>query len=345
LAHLNLEPETAKECWEKIVIHREMLNKCLKRDVTIQTVICDYFCSIDMSLKTPKVVEISVFESKEKASRYDELTGLFNRSQLNESINQELARSNRHNYEFSILFLDLDHFKKVNDTYGHLAGDFVLKNMSRLVMEEIRTEDIAIRYGGEEILIILPQTGKMKALALGERIREKIKMTPNIYENKHINMTVSGGLASFPADGQNINELVEHADRGLYQAKSYGRDNIAIYSKNKRRFIRFDFFTDIQVQKIDNLSASDEIATTTKNFSQTGLLFESKILFEIGDVVQLKIRLETNSSHTQITGKVVRTEISEPTLYDIGISFIKTDQEIENDVSKFVNQYLTENSG
>ena len=194
LAHLNLEPETAKECWEKIVIHREMLNKCLKRDVTIQTVICDYFCSIDMSLKTPKVVEISVFESKEKASRYDELTGLFNRSQLNESINQELARSNRHNYEFSILFLDLDHFKKVNDTYGHLAGDFVLKNMSRLVMEEIRTEDIAIRYGGEEILIILPQTGKMKALALGERIREKIKMTPNIYENKHINMTQVSNL-------------------------------------------------------------------------------------------------------------------------------------------------------
>lgn len=340
LAHLNLEPEHAKECWEKIILHRATLSKCLNREVNLQTAICDYFCSIDISLKNPKLVEISVFETKEKASRYDDLTGLLNRNHFEDSINQELARSNRYNYELSLLFFDIDDFKIVNDTYGHLAGDLVLKNVSRILMDGIRAEDVAVRYGGEELVVILPQTPKIKALVLGERLREKIRETPNIHNDQSIHVTVSGGLASFPADGKNTKELVEYADQGLYIAKSKGKNNISIFSKNKRRFKRIDFFTEVQVQHINDIHGSSKITANTKNVSQTGLLFESDIPFEMGDIIKLDIRLETFSGQTQLVGTVVRIEIYESDRYEIGVSFLEIDQAVETEISKFVNSYL-----
>jgi len=342
LAHLFVEPEKAKNCWDKIIVHREMLSRCLKRDVTFQTAICDYFCSIEISLKNPKVVEISVFEEKEKASRFDNLTGLFNRNQFEDSISQELTRSKRHHQELSLLFFDLDNFKSVNDTYGHLAGDLVLKNVSRILLAEIRAEDIAIRYGGEELLIILPQTGKINALLLGDRIREKIMETPCIYQDKQINITVSGGLASFPADGEDFNELVEHADRGLYKAKSDGKNNIAIYSKNHRRFVRFDFVSEIQVQTTSDWVPPDIILASTRNLSETGLLFESEIAFNIGDMIQMHIQFKKNNSYTQITGTVVRIEIYQANRYDIGVSFIKIDPAAQNELSSYVNRLISQ---
>ncbi len=338
LTHLYLEPDKAKECWQKIIDHQVTLSKSLKRAVKLQTAICDYFCAVEISLKTPKIVEISVFETKDKASRYDNLTGLLNRSQLQASIDQEWARSSRHNYEFSVLFFDIDNFKKVNDTYGHPVGDLILKNVSRVIIGEIRAEDIAIRYGGEELLIILPQTSKIEAFVLGERIREKIKEKQNGFENKSVNVTVSGGLASFPEDGENTSELIDHADQALYKAKSNGKNNIAIFSKNKRLFIRFDFVTEIQVQNPKDPSISNTIPANTKNISQTGILFESDIPFEIGDVIEIIIRLKTNADLVQIEGTVVRMEIFEPNRYDVGISFIKTHQIAESEISTIVDR-------
>ncbi len=340
LTHLEMEPSKAAECWDKIVIHRNELSNTLKREINLRTAICDYFCSIDVSLRNPKVVEISIFENKDKASKYDSLTGLYNRTHFDDWLRKEIARSKRHNQELSILFFDLDNFKKINDTYGHLAGDVVLKNVSQIISDEIREEDIAVRYGGEELVVILPQTGKMMSFILGERIRSKIETTVQRFEGKAIDVTVSGGLATFPSDSDNETELLQFADRALYEAKCNGKNYIATYQKHKRRYFRMDFNSEIQVQEINTEIAPAEVKANSKNFSKTGLLFESDRGFNIADQIRIHLPLEKAKKSFTIDGSVVRVEVYEADLYEIGVSFSEMDNDARKDISKFMMKHF-----
>lgn len=175
LTNLDFSPSKARDVWEKIVDHWQHLNTTLGRTVSIRTAVCDYFCSINHVLKNPKFIEIHLFEKTDKYSKYDGLTNLFNRHFFDESLERELARARRHNSVLSILFFDLDDFKQINDTYGHPAGDRVLQKVARIIQEKKRFEDVACRYGGEEMAVILPETGKVSALVLGERIRARVE--------------------------------------------------------------------------------------------------------------------------------------------------------------------------
>jgi GGDEF domain-containing protein len=150
LTHLDLEPKTAEKCWHQIISHLEGLSDTLGRRISLRTAICDYFCSINRSLKNPIMIEIHVFEATAKSSKFDSLTGLYSRGYFDSALEREFSRAKRYNTDLSVLFFDLDNFKKINDTFGHAAGDRVLKNVGRIIREEIRSEDTAARYGGEE---------------------------------------------------------------------------------------------------------------------------------------------------------------------------------------------------
>ena len=195
---LEFNPVEAKVIWEGILKHREDMSQSFKRQVNLLTAICDYFLTIKKSFNYPKVVELKVFEEANHFSKCDSLTGLYNRGYFEDSLAGEISRARRYNTEFSILFLDLDDFKQVNDTLGHLAGDFVLKKVSNLIMNEKREEDVVARYGGEELVVILPETNKVNTIIKAERIRKKIQDMPLVYEGKKINITASGGIATFP---------------------------------------------------------------------------------------------------------------------------------------------------
>ena len=143
LADLYLEPEDAEQRWHEIIRLHSKLNRQLGRTVSLPTVVCDYFYSIRKTLINPKVVEIQTFESTVKASRIDSLTGLYNRQLFDETLDREVHRAKRHNLALSVLFFDLDDFKAVNDSFGHQVGDKVLKNVSRIILNEKRTEDFA----------------------------------------------------------------------------------------------------------------------------------------------------------------------------------------------------------
>jgi len=341
LTSLELEPEKAKECWKKIIDHLANLNKALNRNVNLRTAICDYFCSIDVSFKNPKIVEISVFEYKDKASKFDNLTGLYNRSYFNESLEREFARAKRYNQELSILFFDLDNFKNVNDTFGHMAGDIVLQNVSKIIQQEIRTEDIAARYGGEEFVIILPQTEKIRSLILGERIREGIKELSFNFQDRDMHITVSGGLASYPIDTDNAPDLVEFADQALYEAKSNGKNNISVFSKNKRKYLRFDLSSEILIKDLKSNGSANHIVANSKNFSKAGMLFKSLIPFEIGTLIQVTVPTGFNDETIIVTGNIIRVEIFGAEEYEIGVSFIKLDKSLENDITKFMIKYFS----
>ncbi|MDO6354486.1 GGDEF domain-containing protein [Caloramator sp. CAR-1] len=160
-----------------------------------------------------------------KEAEIDPLTGLYNRKVLDKEIDNLIKQ----NVNFSIVIFDLDDFKKVNDTYGHLAGDQVLKEFANVIKKVIRKTDIACRFGGEEILIILKGLSKEQAYIIAERIREKLEESNIIINGNSINVTVSGGIASYPEDANNIKELLNKADAALYiEGKSKGKNKIAI---------------------------------------------------------------------------------------------------------------------
>lgn len=161
----------------------------------------------------------------EKEAITDPLTGLYNRRYFLQQGQKELLRARRYCYPLSLLMLDLDHFKKVNDIYGHAIGDQVLIRTARRILDSIRDVDIAARYGGEEFVVLLPETNIKSATTVAERIREKIASTPyKVKQNLELNLTVSIGTATLPKETTDLRELIDLADQGLYEAKKRGRN-------------------------------------------------------------------------------------------------------------------------
>lgn len=340
LTHLDLDPETAEHCWQAVLSHRRELMSALNRPVNLRTVICDYLCSVDRFLKNPVFVEIHVFENHLKSMKYDSLTRLYTRSTFEEAFSREFARARRYETELSVLFFDLDDFKSVNDMFGHLAGDLVLADVGRIIKNEIRAEDSAARYGGEEFVVILPETGKVDALILAERIRKKVEALDLSYEDKQIQPTISGGVASYPIDAQSENDLIKYADRALYRAKEFGKNNVAVYSHNKRRYVRVGFEKDLHIRQIGRDETFREFSASAKNISMAGILFESEFFLEIGAKVSLSIPAGTNQPPFSLIGTVVRVEILDSNHFDIGVSFLNLDKTIKNEISAYLFHQL-----
>lgn len=164
---------------------------------------------------------------KEMAVR-DGLTGLYNHRYFQEALATEFTRAKRHNRVFSLVFLDVDHFKHYNDTNGHLMGDEALKTIGNLIKTHIRGSDIPARYGGEEFILLLPETSQDAALILAERIRTIIEQHPFQNDKTQPNgtLTVSVGVAEYPRCGQDTLSLLQHVDEALYRAKEEGRNRV-----------------------------------------------------------------------------------------------------------------------
>jgi diguanylate cyclase (GGDEF)-like protein len=162
-------------------------------------------------------------------SNTDSLTGLYNRRYLIEFLEREVPRAERTNENFSLLILDIDHFKKVNDTYGHQSGDVVLKVIAEVAKGNLRNYDIAARYGGEEFVVVLPNTPLSEASIVAERLRESVQALLFPAPMDALTTTVSIGVAAFPSTQVNsIETLLEKADDALYRAKHAGRNKVEL---------------------------------------------------------------------------------------------------------------------
>lgn len=157
----------------------------------------------------------------------DPLTGLLNRRQM-ENVLTNICSTANMQQQVSVILIDIDHFKHINDTFGHLVGDRVLKDLSILLRGHVRSQDIVCRYGGEEFCMVLLDTPLDVALKRAENIRRAVKYLTLSYEDTPIEaLTVSLGVASFPDHGQDPETLVNYADKALYWAKNHGRDRTA----------------------------------------------------------------------------------------------------------------------
>ena len=174
-----------------------------------------------------EVLEKNQAELREKAVR-DPLTGLFNIRKFYQVVQEEFERSCRYNHSLSLLLLDLDFFKKINDTYGHRSGDQVLRTVSDVLRHQVRRMDVVCRYGGEEFAILLPETEHKYSLEFANRIRLAIaNYNIELSEGEAVRITTSIGISSFPRDAQTPEELVSLADRALYDAKNSGRNTVS----------------------------------------------------------------------------------------------------------------------
>ncbi len=165
----------------------------------------------------------------------DDCTGLYNARHLPFVLDAEIYRSRRYGYEFSFIFIDLDRFKSVNDTYGHRVGSKLLSRVGELIKGNLRLIDYAFRYGGDEFVVLLPQTDREQAVVVVRRLKELLNHTAFLAEEGHnVTVTASFGLACFPHDAQTCDELLLLADKALYLAKNTSRNSIAVANEGIR---------------------------------------------------------------------------------------------------------------
>lgn len=170
-----------------------------------------------------------------KLAATDGMTGLANHRAIQERLELEVERARRSKTRLSVLMLDIDFFKKLNDTYGHRVGDDVLKRVACRLVENVRAVDCAARYGGEEFLIVLPETDLRGALITAERIREECITHPLRLASREMDVTVSVGAATYPDDADTKEQLIEKADQALYAAKTQGRNRVCTFRDVKER--------------------------------------------------------------------------------------------------------------
>jgi len=184
-----------------------------------------------LSLQTS--IDVKRISTLERENITDSLMGIHNRRYFDRRLNEEVSRASRYGLPLSILLLDIDHFKKVNDVFGHQVGDAVLSNLGQLIMEIVRKPDIVARYGGEEIVVITANTSSSNAMILAERLRKKVEtsvMAPSDEKKEQpaVRVTVSIGVAALSRKNIDGQALVESADKALYRAKKEGRNRIVV---------------------------------------------------------------------------------------------------------------------
>lgn len=181
----------------------------------------------DMTHKR-KLVE----EALEEMAVHDGLTGLYNHKYFYTSLEKEIARDDRYHNSVALLLIDIDHFKIVNDRYGHRAGDTILRSLSQRLKKRARSTDCVCRYGGEEIAIILLETNISEAQAIAEELRLLIEKEPFLIEDgRYVPITISIGVSVYSEESKDVSTMVSNADTALYQAKESGRNRVNVYEK------------------------------------------------------------------------------------------------------------------
>jgi diguanylate cyclase (GGDEF)-like protein len=324
LFHLKVDDSEAAQLLDRVLEHRNSLLRALGRDPGLRVAAMDYLYNVERRYENPKIVEMEEFERTERSARTDALTGLSNRRVFNETLDAEIRRSRRYRWPVTVLMLDLDHFKDVNDSYGHLLGDLVLERVGGIVRHTVRDADAACRFGGEELAVVLPETSREGGYAVGERIRRRVEQAfqGRPIDGHDISMTVSVGLATFPDDGLHADELLARADEALYGAKHAGRNRVCVHYREKRAALRFPVKSGTAV-KIVGVNASGALAV---NLSRTGMLLDTRSRLSVADRVVLRFARGPGSNDEEdlgLSGQVVRVvaDPARPAHAQIGVAF------------------------
>ncbi len=317
LSRLELPPSEARDTIHTVLLHQDGLCQALGRNVSLVTALCDYFIQVKPMLREPILVEVNLLRQKEEGASRDELTGLFNRRSFNQEIPREMERFRRFGQSFTLLMLDLDHFKRFNDDFGHSAGDQALRDFARILGDTARLYDRAVRYGGEEFAVILPQASREEAAGVAERIRQNLERHRVVFAGQELpGLTVSIGLACFPADALDMASLVERADQALYQAKRT-RNCVRPYGDQQRSHTRFILSDPLPVSL---LGPTSELSALARDISFGGLLCETRTPLELATSLDLVLADSVLGIRLPIRAQVSRI-LAAGDSFHLGLSF------------------------
>jgi diguanylate cyclase (GGDEF)-like protein len=347
LTHLECDEEEARALLRSALKHRRHMQAALGRKVATRVALFDLLVNVQRRVLNPKIIELPVFEKIERSAVTDHLTGASNRSYLDSRLEREIRRARRYGQHLSVLLMDLDDFKQINDTRGHLVGDRVLREVGRLITGTVRDVDIAARYGGEEFAVVLPETRRMGALVVSERIREAVEkyFRRRGEFDRAIRLTLSGGLACYPEDAEDPSTLMARADRALYRAKNEGKNRIVVYFEEKRRAERVAVEERRLKASLRGEVSSGPLRQTgrVKNISEGGILVEIGEEIPLGSELQVSFSLGHDNAYS-FPSTVVRVEEfgngGKRRRFDTGLRFRRRARVLQTALSRLARQQL-----
>ena len=324
LCRLHFEPDEARRHWRLIVEHRGLLEERLGTHVDPRVALTSYFLQVNRRLENPMVIEMHDFEKARLLAYRDELTGLRNYRYFTESLPQEILRSEQDGSPLSLILIDVDNFKQYNDLHGHAAGNEALAKFGHLITDSLRRVDIAVRYGGEEFVILAPSTTKTGALLLAERVRKAIEREPFTEQEAGSPdaLTVSVGIATYPGDANSAAELLRLADRALYDAKTSGRNQVQLYRSNRRSFPRVN----AALEGSFNLAAAEQHPFTTLNVSEGGVRFVTAEQVTTGSLLDIHLLLPDSDRALSLAGRALQVKANEANRFDVAVRIISIGQ-------------------
>ena len=306
LTHLRFEPAEAKQHWQNLLEHHESMRQRLGSPVDLRVAIVSYFVAVARELENPTVIELRLLEQTEALAYWDELTGLRNFRFFSECLVQEIIRCDKFRTPLSLVMIDVDHFKSYNDQYGHAAGNETLAQIGRLIDEAGRQVDVAARYGGEEFAMIAPSTEKTGAQLVAERARLAVEEHFANAESEAGRLTISLGIATYPADAGDDTELIRCADRALYMAKSAGRNRVQLFGHSRRSYRRIEATLNGSFFEI----SPEAHHFTTVDLGDGGLRFRTDRELEVGTLLDARLSVPGAGHEIALVGRVVQVTAS-----------------------------------
>src|SRR2546428_7443140 len=232
LAPLHVPEAEAERLWRDLSRHRRELLRRLGRDVGERVALLDFLLNVHPQRVDATIIETTALDAIERRAISDALTGLYDRGYFEHALKRELERCHRYGNPVSLLLLDLDGFKEINDEFGHRVGDKVLQAFGELILKHLRGADVPCRLGGDEFTIILSDTAQAEACTVAERFRADVESWFETHPvcGQFLEVTVSGGIATAPWDASGQDQVYALADRALYEAKRLGSNRIVTTS-------------------------------------------------------------------------------------------------------------------
>lgn len=332
--HLSAEPREAMQLWEQIMNHHDQLRAKLGEEFDFRVSALDFLTREKRLIENPIVMETRRYVEVYQDTVTDAMTGLYNFRHFRDMLDRELSRADRYQSSLSLIFIDVDHFKKFNDRYGHQMGDRALQIVAGVIQHSVRTSDIPCRYGGEEFAIIAPETKKEGAILVAERIRRGVQSAKIAELPQLTGITISGGISVFPADALTGEDLLAKADETLYLAKQNGRNRIETQQGDRRRAPRFP----IALPAVCAVLPERRASVSAKNISEGGLLIESGDPLPKGSQIQLEVELPKGKQPIRCVGKVAHVRTIEGREYfDVGVSITQMSAQDKGAFNEFLS--------
>ena len=346
LTGLAFEESEARRHWEEILKHRRALGQSLQRDIGVRVAVLDYFVNVNQQLTSPRLIDLSLADRTDPSSPIDARTGLWSGRQFLSALQKEIRRAKRYRLDLTVLYLDIDDFREINERHGDLVGDVLLREVAILIKNKIRDIDMAARMAGEEFALILPETERMGAFLVAERVRKDMErhFVRRDIDGRPIAMTVTIGMAKYPEDAAIADRLVRRAEEAMHQAKARGGNAVGVYYRERRDYIRFDVSRQqvrIRVTPADpSTQAPEEDRHEPLNISRSGLLFESDTPYAIGDEVIIVCQDGRDQARVTLRARIVRIEEIEgqPKRCEVGAVFLLEWDHQEAQVTEFLRR-------